>query len=126
MINDSFSNNEDENFYHKIIFPEFSSIQDLKIKFEENYDKLLLLECEIGLHDTNSYVSKIAFIKNNQLFVFMEYDNPEHCSYYTFICNENNFYDDNFISCKDFFKEALSLKLASTLSVKNNSKRTKI
>ena len=120
-----FEENSDSTHY-KIEYPSIEKIKELKIDFNESYDHLILFEYELGIHDTNAHVSKIAFIKNHQLFVFMEYDNPEHCSYHSFICDEKNFYEDTFISCHNFFKEALFAKLSSTFTTKNNTKRNKI
>lgn len=122
-----FDENENEEYTHyKIENPSIKTIKSLKIKFNESYDKLVLFEYEFGIHDINAHVSKISFVKNEKLFVFFEYDNPEHSSYSTLLFDEDNFFQDNFISCQDFFKESLSIKLSSNLSQKNKSKRNKI
>jgi hypothetical protein len=120
-----FEENSDS-IHYKIKYPSIEKIKKLNINFNESYDHLILFEYEVGIHDANAYVSKIAFIKNNQLFVFMEYNNPEHFSYYSFICDEQNFYKDTFISCHNFFKEAFFIKLSSTFITKNEIKRNKI
>lgn len=93
----------EESSVKKILFPTLEQIVDLKIQFDEGFDNLLLFDYQVGTIDINAYFSKIAFIKNNQLFVFTEYENPEHGSYETKLYNENNFKQCENKDVQDFF-----------------------
>lgn len=96
----------DESRYIKILFPTLENIVDLKIQFKQNFDNLLLFDYQVGTIDINSYFSKIAFIKNDKLYVFIEYENAEYSSYET-----KTYHETNFMECKnkdiiDFFIES--------------------
>lgn len=93
----------EESSVKKILFPTLEQIVDLKIQFNEDFDNLLLFDYQVGTIDINAYFSKIAFIKNDQLFVFTEYENPEHGSYETKLYNENNLKQCENKDVQDFF-----------------------
>lgn len=116
-------NEGNEEFKHeKILFPSKEDISRLDVRLEDSYNLLLLLEYEFGCSDTNAHFTKLAYLKDNQLFLFYDYDNPEHHSFYRDICNDNNFYQNSNSDIINFFIEArhlqYNLKFISTTSIK--------
>lgn len=110
----------------KIQYPNLEDIKSLNIVFKEDFDTLLLFEYALGTLDVNAHVSKIAFLKNKKLFVFFEYDNPEHQSFQRFICNENDYLDSSYSIVRDFFAEARHLQFQIKFSSSPHIKRKKI
>lgn len=90
----------------KILFPSKEDLSRLDVRLEDSYDLLVLLEYEFGVSDINAHFTKLAYLKDNQLFLFYEYDNPEHHSFYRDICNETNFYQTSNSDIINFFVEA--------------------
>lgn len=110
----------------KILFPSKEDLTRLDIKIEDSYQQLLLLEYEFGVSDTNAYFTKIAYLKNNQLFLFCDYDNPEHHSFYRHTYNESNFHQDSNHDMINFFTEARHIQYGLKFSASTSIKRLKI
>lgn len=55
----------------KIIFPTKEDLSRLDVRIKDSYHQLLLLEYEFGVSDTNVYFTKLAYLKNNQLFFIL-------------------------------------------------------
>lgn len=117
---------DDGSIKKKILFPDINDIISLKIQFKEDYDTLILFEYSVGTHDINAYYSKISFIKNNQLFVFVEHENPEQFSYSSYTYSEDSELQHQFDSIKEFFIESRHIYFNSKFENKPVSKRNKI
>ena len=112
-------NNNDTNFL-KIEFPTMDDVLEYKVKFDKEFDVILLFSQETGTIDTNSYLSKIAFLKNNKIYLFSEYDNPEYASFHILECDESNYFLPEYEHLSSFFKEALNLNYNLKFINKNN------
>ncbi len=110
----------------KIQYPHIQDIESLNIEFKESFDTILLFDYEVGTLDVNAHVSKIAFLKDDKLFIFFEYDNPEHHSFQKFICNESNYLEPSHSIIRDFFMEAMHIHFHAKFSSSPHAKKKKI
>jgi hypothetical protein len=78
-----------------IINPQKQDLMDMNVMFEEESSNILYLAQLIGLSDDNSFDTFIFFKKDNETFVWHEYENNAHASYFTNISK---------INLKDYFE----------------------
>jgi len=115
-----------ENKREKILFPHQEDLHRLNVMMQESYDTLLLLQYEFGVSDTNSHFTQLSYLKNNQLFLFCDYENPEHHSFYRHTYNETNLHNHSNIAIMDFFIESRHIQYDLKFLPTASTKRLKI
>jgi len=92
----------EQDFETLIINPAIKDIRDYKVKFDESFDNILYFAQTRGYSDDNDYHSYILFEKDNKLFCFHEFDNPQHLSFFV-NCEESN--NEKFFTMLNSFDE---------------------
>lgn len=109
----------------KILFPEKEDLSRLQINMNEPYDTLLILEYKYEIDDNITYI-KLAYLQNNQLFVFYERDEPNSLNLSRDICDDNNFYNNSNSDITNFFIEARHVQYDLKFHPTKEQKRLKI
>lgn len=126
----------ESDFETLIINPTLADLKEYRIKFTEEFDKLLYLAQTRSYSDDNDYHTGILFEKNNKIYYFHEFENPQQLSYFT-TCEESttkHFFEmlDEYdkINEQNFFVNAKIhydyLNLNSIIKEKNSSINKKV